>query len=150
MPLTTASRNLYEPLAIAFGEDLKRFNVLQMEDGILRLTPSFEVEGIGGRVVEDGLLPQDAVSDDFLWIELEQTPDPRWNCCFVGIHCRTRGGQQPLTAKVGAQWPMRHSDLLVEILRRCRRDLLASAGETRKSLRPDDGAGLVDRIRQVR
>jgi hypothetical protein len=148
MPLTTNSRNLYEPLSIAFGDDLKRFNVRQMEDGILRLTPSFEIEGIGGRVVEEGLLPEGAVNDDFLWIELEQTPDPRWNCCLVAVHCRTRQGQQPLNAKVGAQWPMRYSDLLVEILRRCLRDLLASAAETRKSLRPGGGPGLVDCLRR--
>lgn len=148
MPLTTNSRNIYEPLAIAFGEDLKRFNLHQMEDGILRLTPTYEVEGIGGRVVQEGLLPEDAVDDDFLWIELEQTPDPRWNCCLVCVHCRTRRGQQPLNIKIGAQYPMRYSDLLVEILRRCRRDLLASAQETRKSLQPDGGAGLVDRLRR--
>lgn len=148
MSLTLNSRNLYEPLARAFGDDLKRFTLHQMEDGILRLTPTFEIEGIGGRIVEVGLLPEGAPHDDFLWIELEQMPDPRWDCCFVGIHCRTRGGQQPLNVKVGAQWPMRHSGILVDVLRRCRRDLLASAAETRKNLRPSGGPGLVDRLRR--
>lgn len=148
MPFTTDSRNLYEPLAIAFGQDLSRFRTLQMEDGILRVTPTFDVEGIGGRIVTEGLLPQDAENDDYLWLELERTPDPRWNSCFIGVHCRTRRGQQPLTMKISAQWPMRYSDLLVEVLRRCRRDLLASARETRQSLRPSRASGLVDRSRR--
>jgi hypothetical protein len=148
MPLTTNSRNLYEPLKIAFGGDLARFAVQQMEDGILRVTPTVEVEGIGGRVAEEGLLPDGTQNDDFLWLEQERTTDPRWNCSYVAVHCRTRRGQEPLNVKIAAVWPMRHSDLLVELLRRCRRDLLASAEETRKSLRPGSGPGLVHRIRR--
>lgn len=148
MPLTVNSRNLLEPLKIAFGEDLRLFRLAQRGDGRLYLIPRVDVEGIGGRVVEEGLVPAGVLCDDALWLELEQTPDPRWNCCFVCIHCRTRGGQQPLNAKIGAQWPMRNSGLLVEILRRCRRDLLASAEVTRKSLRSERGSGLVDRLRR--
>lgn len=132
--MTIASRNLYTLLVMAFAEDLARFDVVEVGDGAVRVTPTFEVEGIGGRIVREGLLPEDAANDDFLPLTHEQAQDPHWHCRYVCLHCRTFGGREPLTLKVGSFWPMRHAGILHSALRRCRYDMLRSAEETRRNL----------------
>ena len=141
--MTDATRSMHELLVMAFAEDLGKFDVVGLGDGVVRMTPTIEEEGIGGRVVREGLLPEGATTTDLLLLTLEQVQDPLWHCCYVHLHCRTFRGREPLNLKVGSYWPMRHGGILQGALRRCRLDMLASAAETRRNLAAGSRHGLV-------
>ncbi len=74
--MTPANRHLTSLLASCFGLSLRWFTVVELADGMVRLTPTLDVEGFGGRVFERGLLPAHTESDDFLLLTMTRT-DPQ-------------------------------------------------------------------------
>jgi hypothetical protein len=115
----------------------------ERRDGVLVVRPTQEVRGIGGRIAAGGLLPAEASADAIhMLFEVERCDDPVWECRYLHVRCRAGHRFAPLDAKLALGWPLRNTDLLVAVLRRGLRDMLAAARETRRNLARLSGSGL--------